>query len=103
MAVLATSACSGPKQGLDADVKAIGVNVFFGPPAALAPAAPSTSISLPAGVAPVSIPPSPPVSGAQPAPPPVPTAVAPPACPKASPVAYPAAPATITGPSRPPV
>ncbi len=90
----------GPSLPLDADVKSVGYDVFFGPPTALAPPAPSVSAPAPSLI-PVYLPAPPGQPAAQPQ---ISFAPAQPAvaCPTAPPLAYPAVPASLTGPSAPP-
>jgi hypothetical protein len=96
----AATGCAGPTIGLDPDVKAVGYDVFFGTPTALAPAAPANSTPLPPGVAPVIISqPAPNAPEQLPAIIPSPAAT----CPTASPLAYPAVAASFNGPTKPPV
>jgi hypothetical protein len=100
LAACAGAAGCGPSIGLNADIKAIGYDVFFGAPDVLAPPAPSQPAPAPLAVAPVYILPQLP-SGSQPEISfiPQPQQVA---CPTPSPIAYPAKAATLTGPAAPP-
>lgn len=91
---LLTTACGGPKIPLNAGVKAVGLDVFYGTPSPTGSTLPNPPYANPFPNFPV------PFQGAPRfnTPPPTPHV----ACPAASPLAFPAEPASITGPLGPP-
>jgi hypothetical protein len=101
LAVTLMATGCGPTIPLDADIKAVGYDVFFGPPDALAPPAPSVSAPAPVVIPVFVVPP-----GAPPGAPPQISFLpqpAGPACPTAPPLSYPSLQAPLTGPTKPPL